>query len=391
MRRGGFASLQGFRLQTFRSDGISGFGLLYTCGLSMTLAIATGCAAPAAPQPPTLALPEPVRDLSAQRSADRVVLSWTMPTRTTDKLPLKGPVNAQICRREGSGPCDLLPEQRFAANAAASYDDPLPQRLTSGAPRLLTYTIALQNHAGQSADGSNAAFAAAGSAPPMIEGLRAQVRNDGVVLSWDPAATTTGALWAARIQRTRVGAPPSSAVPAAKLANATGVEVREQVLLVKATAPAGLQQALDPTAIFGETYRYAVQRQQETDLDGHTVQTWGAPGAPVFVAVKDIFPPAVPADVAAVADAGAHSIDLSWTPDTEADLAGYIVYRRAVDAPGNAGMTQRISPAGAPLQTPAFRDSNAQPGERYAYSVTAVDARGNESQHSAETEESLPK
>jgi hypothetical protein len=351
-----------------------------------------------------------------------------MPTRTTDKLPLKGPVIAQICRRERNGPCDLLPEQRFAADAVASYNDLLPQPLTSGDARLLTYTVALKNHAGKSAGASNAAFTAGGAAPPAIHGLRPLVRADGVVLSWKPEAANPAAAgavdsrWAARIERTLVSSPAVNAIPspAPKGVPATrrasgggssgGAAEREQVLLVKANARAGLQQALDRTAVFGETYRYRVARQEELDLDGHKVMTWGPPSPPVTVEVKDVFPPAVPADLAAVADAAAHAIDLSWTPgttpnttpdatpdttpdagtDAQSDLAGYIVYRRTVGASGSAGLPQQISPPGAPVETPAFRDSSAQPGARYAYSVSAVDVRGNQSQRSAEAEESLP-
>jgi fibronectin type 3 domain-containing protein len=50
----------------------------------------------------------------------------------------------------------------------------------------------------------------------------------------------------------------------------------------------------------------------------------------------------------------------------------------------------RISPAGKPVDSPAFRDSAAQPGHEYVYSVTAVDHDGNESAHSAEVKETLP-
>ncbi len=368
-------------------------GLLRACMLGLGLSLAMGCAAPAAPQPPTLALPEPVRDLSAQRSGDHVALAWTMPARTTDKLPLKGQVAVQICRREGKGPCDLLPKQRFAANAAAAYDDLLPPHLASGVARLVTYTVALQNHGGKSAGPSNATFVGGGSAPPVIQGLRAQARADGVVLAWAPAAPTDSQ-YAVRIERTRVSEPAPDVIPKAALAGRESerrTEGREQVLLVKASGRVGLQQALDQSAVFGATYRYVVARQEEANLDGHTVLTWSAPSQPVTVELKDVFPPAAPADLAAVADAGAQAIDLSWTPDTEADLAGYVVYRRTVAAQAGAGARQRISPPGAPVETPAFRDSGAQPGERYAYSVTAVDLRGNESQPSAEVEESLPR
>jgi fibronectin type 3 domain-containing protein len=38
---------------------------------------------------------------------------------------------------------------------------------------------------------------------------------------------------------------------------------------------------------------------------------------------------------------------------------------------------------------PAYRDSDVKPGVRYSYSVSAVDARGNESARSEEASEGL--
>jgi fibronectin type 3 domain-containing protein len=91
------------------------------------------------------------------------------------------------------------------------------------------------------------------------------------------------------------------------------------------------------------------------------------------------------AAVATAAGAGTEaSIDLSWQPGTETDLAGYAVYRREGD---NAW--QRISPA-EPLIAPAFRDKQIQPGHTYRYAVSAIDQGGHESARSAEAEETVP-
>jgi fibronectin type 3 domain-containing protein len=106
------------------------------------------------------------------------------------------------------------------------------------------------------------------------------------------------------------------------------------------------------------------------------------------VEALDIFPPAVPTALAAVATSGENgvetAIDLSWQPDTEADLAGYAVYRREGD-----GLWQRISPS-LPLVPPAFHDAHVQPGHSYRYAVTAIDQGGHESARSAEAEETVP-
>jgi fibronectin type 3 domain-containing protein len=78
------------------------------------------------------------------------------------------------------------------------------------------------------------------------------------------------------------------------------------------------------------------------------------------------------------------SIDLSWLPVTEADLAGYAVFRREGD-----GEWQRISPA-QPVVGPAFHDADVKPGHTYRYAVSAIDQGGHESARSAEAAETVP-
>ena len=72
-----------------------------------------------------------------------------------------------------------------------------------------------------------------------------------------------------------------------------------------------------------------------------------------------------------------------WAPNTDLDLAGYNVYRHE---PGTAPV--RLNPE--LVKTPAYRDTAVVPGKTYAYSVSAVDLRGNESARSEEAAESLP-
>ena len=98
-----------------------------------------------------------------------------------------------------------------------------------------------------------------------------------------------------------------------------------------------------------------------------------------------VVPPAVPAGLQAVfsgAEQGRY-IDLIWSPDADADLAGYNVYRREEN-----GAPQRIN--SAIVQTPAFRDTDVSSGKKYFYSVSAVDVRGNESARSEEASEVTP-
>jgi fibronectin type 3 domain-containing protein len=85
-----------------------------------------------------------------------------------------------------------------------------------------------------------------------------------------------------------------------------------------------------------------------------------------------------------VENGSAPAIDLSWQPVSDADLSGYIVYRRETEP-----LWQRISPS-EPLIAPAFRDSQVQPGHSYRYAVTGISQSGHESARSAEAEESVP-
>ena len=98
------------------------------------------------------------------------------------------------------------------------------------------------------------------------------------------------------------------------------------------------------------------------------------------------FPPAVPTGLQAVFLRVGQSpfVDLIWSPDTEADLAGYNVYRREEN-----GEPAKLT--SEPVKAPASRDRNEQSGKQYFYSVSAVDVRGNESARSEEASERVPR
>jgi hypothetical protein len=347
---------------------------LAAAGLAAPLLILMGCGMEAAPQPPTLKLPQPVTDLAGVRAGDEVRLHWTMPKRDTDKVLLKGDQKVRICRRVDNGGCEVAVDMLAAPGAASSAVDHLPAALTSGQPRLLMYTVLLENHAGHDAGPSNQVYAASGAAPGGIESFSAEASADGVVLHWRAEAGTE----LIRIHRTLVVDPK-----APKTQQKAGSPApQEQTLEV--TGP-DRGQALDRDAVLDNVYRYSVERVRMIALQGQSVEETGAPSELITINARDVFPPQVPSDVQAVADPEAHAVDLSWTPNTEEDLAGYAVYRR--EAGSNANPV-RVSPPG--VVSPSFRDASALPGHKYDYSVSAVDRDGNESARSADVEEELP-
>lgn len=353
-----------------------------------------GCGTPGAPLPPSLKLPDPVTDLSAVRTGDQVALAWTMPRKNTDKLPIKGNIPVRICRKQASGACQpVTASLSFAPGAKAAFTETLPAPLASGAPRPLTYLVELLSPRGRSAGPSNGAHVLAGEAPAPVTGLSAHPRKDGVVLRWNPESSAAPAT-AIRLHRKLI-TPQPQAESGAKPSSQQGLlappqEPVEQSFLVE--SPAEPDRAIDKTIRFGETYEYRAQRVARVTVDGQGVELAGPLSDPIRVEAIDTFPPAVPTGLAAVATAAdsatgaspSPSIDLSWQPVADADLAGYAVYRREGD-----GAWSRISPP-QPVVGPGFHDPQVQPGHTYRYAVTAIDQLGHESARSEETEETVP-
>ena len=343
---------------------------------------------PGAPQPPSLNLPIPVNDLSAVRTGGQVALTWTMPKKTTDKVLLNGNIAVRVCRNETSAAiCSVAATLPLAPGADASFTDTLPAPLASGPPRVLTYFVELVNRKARSAGLSNGAEILAGEAPPAVDGLTAEMSKDGVLLHWAPVPTESSSI-AIRLVR-RLLSPPVKKSDQGPLAQPA--EPLEQTLLVEAAARA--DRALDTSIRFGETYEYRAQRVARVEVSGATLELAGPLSLPLRIDAVNVFPPSAPKGLAAVATAGENgsgpAIDLSWLPGAEANLDGYIVYRRDVGASSTAVAWQRISPA-QPVVGPGYHDPNVQPGHTYAYAVSAIDQQGHESALSAEASDTVP-
>jgi hypothetical protein len=359
----------------------------------------TGCGTPGAPQPPSLRLPEPVQDLTAERAGEGLTLHWTSAKKTTDHLLIVGSIQAEVCRREALGSCQAAGEVTVVPGAEATFHETLPAALVKGKPRLVSYFVELKSPKGHSAGLSNAAAVVAGTAPGAITGLSAEVRADGVALHWAGADEPEADTIVVRLHRRLL----TAATPKEKKETglmSTPVEPELRDLLVE-TPPdrqgsERLNGALDRTARFGESYEYSAQRVERILMEVATgkkiLELAGELSAPVRVAVIDRFPPDVPQGLAAVSVPEEKTIDLSWQPDTDADLAGYIVYRigsgEAANGNGEADWIRISGPR--PVVGPAYRDKTVQAGSSYRYKVSAIDLTGHESAGSAEAQEMVP-
>jgi len=379
--------------------------------------MAAGCGTPGAPQPPSLKLPEPVADLTAVRAGASVTLRWTMPGKSTDRLRLKDPVPVSICWREqsasGAGSCQPFREATFAPEAKAETVASLPPALGNGNPRPVSLFVELKSPRGRSAGLSNPAIVLAGKAPAPVTGLSAEVRADGVALH----SAADGEATPVRLHRTLL-TPPRNPVRPKSTDSAEGGALKPNPesplrdLLVDPPAAGESAGALDTTARFGQVYRYTAQRlvrvtlprpaagpangpangpvggpadaQAGTQIRELVLELAGEDSPPVRVETVDTFPPAVPRGLVAVFDSEQRTIDLSWEPDKEEDLAGYIVYRA-----DGSGPWQRVS-GPQPLAGAAYPDTTAEAGHSYRYAVSAIDQLGHESQRSAEARETVP-
>lgn len=382
--------------------------------------LAAGCASPGPPQPPSLNLPEVVKDLTAERIGDVVHLHWTTPEMSTDHLDVKGAMAAEICRITVTDPASqtpaCVPMPRMPVQPGPTQGvEALPSALIVDPAALLAYRVQIFNAKGHSAGLSPEAFAAAGAAPPPVQQLRATATPDGALLQWQqtspPAAVELDRLpvgpggvvvkppprkapakSSSRLTTKKPPAdhpkpPPPSAPKPLQMTSNTPIEVK----LRTPNQPADAGGTIDHTAQMDETYQYTAQRVRSVTLGNHVLELRSPVSSPVTIAMRDTFPPQIPAGLEAVpggATAADRSIDLSWTPDTDADLAGYFVYRQEVDPKGEVtGTVTRLNTT--PVVGPAYRDQTALAGHRYAYRVTAVDTAGNESAPSADVQETL--
>jgi hypothetical protein len=367
--------------------------------LAALAGFATSCASPGPPRPPSLHLPQVVKDLTAQRVGDRVHLRWTTPARTTDDQPVSAVLTAEVCREmppapgakplQGKTPACTAVVRTPIKPGPSEAAEPLPAPLTADPVAPLRYRVRILNGDNRSAGDSQPAVAASGKSPEPVAALRAKATREGALLEWTRGATPTIIALERRTAvsaQEKADAKPSDTKPKKNLQLAGSEEPSEVSLLSAdpatqpdATDPGG---TLDHTAKRGDSYIYRADRRRLVKVGGATLELRSELSSPVTLAMTDTFPPAVPTGLASVPSGttGKAEIDLSWQPDIDVDLAGYNVYRR-----NDAGQFVRLSQA--PINGPAYNDETVTPGTVYTYRVTAVDASGNESAPSAEVKE----
>jgi hypothetical protein len=361
-----------------------------------------GCASPGEPLERKALVPLAITDLAASQQGDTVMLTFTLPKESVEHRALKdlpaieiyrsflpsqsvGSANASVVQTPTSPVLSVtIPAavvDSYSDRGFVRYEDALKAEdfaLHSG--WIVQYTVRTQTSPKKSSADSNRADLPIFPAPDPIDDLKAEVTHSAVALTWTaPQKTIAGPappLSGYRIYRAE------GEVSAAAAAE-SGSTQKAKPLLLK-IGESDTPEFRDTQMEFGKTYAYTVR----SIASYPSAKLESADSNSVTVTPKDIFPPSAPEGLVVVlvpaqTDTPA-SLDLSWTISTEIDVAGYNLYRSdQVGIPG-----QRLN--AEPLLTPAFRDMNALPGQRYFYTVTAVDRSGNESPASTPVSAGVP-
>jgi hypothetical protein len=350
---------------------------------ALALSTLLGCGVPGAPLPPSTDIPRFVGDLKAVRKGDTVTLMWTVPTETSDGELIRKPGKMLVQRALSSGASSdlrfqtiseltLHPTLKEGRGEQATAKDILSNILNAGTADLAIYAVLAQGHNGKSFGLPNRVSI------PLVPNLSppqkvsASPVPTGIMIRWEESgsAQTTSrsqTQYAYKLMRRLQGA-------------------KDPVLVTQLNPGDPAKSFIDTGIEWEKTYEYWIVSLTLWQDGNRKGAIEGEDSPVVDVLAHDSFPPANPSAVQAVFSAAPQNsfIDITWTANTEPDLAGYNVYRRT----GNESAAKINSEL---VKTPRFPDPGVQPGKKYFYSVTAVDLRGNESGKSEEASEAVPR
>lgn len=307
--------------------------------------VLAGCGYPGDPLPPALNIPERIQDLRVLQRGNRLLVAFTAPLMTTDKLVLRQMPALELY----AGPA---PAGEFNADAWAATAESFTREAGGEAETLFDLPAAKWagreivigaraiGPTGRRSAWSNLVIAAVVAPIATPGGLRARATPEGVFLEWNSGDAADGHGW--RVFR-------------------KGPDEQEFTLLGRAAEPSWLDRA----AAFGQRYTYSLQ----TVVPAGEQEAESEPGEPLTIEPRDTFPPAAPTGFTGIA--GVNSIELAWERSPEADFAAYQIYRAEADGP--------LAPFGDPLSALSFSDTNIVSGRRYRYALAARDQAGNQS------------
>ena len=336
----------------------------------------SGCGHEGPPMPPVRHVPVGCKDLQICQKADKALLEFTAALKNTDGSPLEDlaavliyrdaePLESVESKVKGKeGRLMIPPAPKFLKKAVKVAEVPgkkleaatekgkvffpvlsLEKEIQEKPDTVAFYAIENVNKRGQRSDLSSIVPFVAQKAPPAPSNLAFSLSENLCTLKWDPVEPPEKAGWKKvegyNVYRRLEG----RTLPHSPL---NGEPLRDPSYE-------------DKTQIYGETYYYAVP----AFISGGAQRIEGFPSDEIKVSPRDVYAPQPPQGVVAISGRG--FIKLMWKPNAEADLAGYVIYKKKASETKWA----RLNPV--PLAETNYTDSNVKEGEAYQYRITAVD------------------
>jgi fibronectin type 3 domain-containing protein len=328
-----------------------------------------------------------VQDLEARQQGNEVILTFTLPNRSTANEPLARPA-IEIYRAESD---PAKPKQKisprlvytipsemidsYVVDGRVVYKDTIePGDLVRPRGAARVYEVRTREERNRASAESNRVQVSTQAPPSPVEDLQAVFENGSVTLKWASAAQTKADY---RVYRAEI-AGESAAAAANEPSKANFITPLR--LLARSSQPAYNDQMVE----FGHTYMYTVRQATGSSATG--IESMDSKAA--IITPAQVKPPAAPQGLEAIpvpqGKESSNNISLSWDISSEPGIAGYAVYRSEQAQERGNRLNADL------LLTPTYRDSSVVTGKPYFYRVTAFDQANNEGEPSEPVEAHLP-
>ncbi|HXJ81887.1 MAG TPA: fibronectin type III domain-containing protein [Candidatus Methylomirabilis sp.] len=343
--------------------------------------VVAACGKKGPPIAPERRLPVPPTGIQTSIDADSILVSWTNPDHRIDGSSLKDLKEVKLFRhqQEIEGPLKpaILSRGRvvgYEQIATIRVDAPEPatvvgtrvqwvDRLGLEPDHRYVYVLTAIDADGRSSPPSERRPVMFLAAPMPPSDMQAAAGNRQVMLTWRaPTELIDGSPVSGELRYVVLRGAGSAGVPTV---------ITTQPLATTSYTDTGLENETE--------YRYSVRAVR---VDPRATVT-GPPSVAVAARPIETARPTPPRNLVVVPSSGV--LRLAWSPNPEANVAQYAVYRAA----GTAALV-RIGTTASGSTT--FTDRDVRPGTTYRYAVTAIDnsSRANESEPSQEVTVTLP-